>query len=61
MYVSMVVITEFVQLEGFGLGETVFVAGLTLVPLSVLSASVSRTLPWLTARVGSVRSSRSAR
>lgn len=53
MYVSMVIITEFVQLEGFGLGESVFVAGLTLVPLSVLSASVSRTLPWVTARVGS--------
>lgn len=52
MYVSMVCLTEFVQLEGLGLGESVFVAGLTLVPLSVLSASVSRTLPWLTARVG---------
>ncbi|WP_017935981.1 MFS transporter [Nocardioides sp. Iso805N] len=52
MYVSMVGITEFVQLPGFGLGESIFVAGLTLVPLSVLSASVSRTLPWVTARVG---------
>lgn len=52
MYISMVVITEFVQLEGFGLGESIFVAGLTLVPLSILSASVSRTLPWITARIG---------
>jgi len=52
MYVSMVVITEFVQLDGFGLGESVFVAGLTLLPLSVLSASVSRTLPWINARIG---------
>jgi MFS family permease len=52
MYVSMVGLTEFVQLPGFGLGESIFVAGLTLVPLSVLSASVSRTLPWVTARVG---------
>jgi MFS family permease len=52
MYVSMVGITEFVQLGGFGLGESVFVAGLTLVPLSVLSTSVSRTLPWVTARIG---------
>lgn len=52
MYVSMVCLTEFVQLEGFGLGESIFVAGLTLVPLSVLSASVSRTLPWVTARFG---------
>ncbi|WP_460817851.1 MFS transporter [Nocardioides korecus] len=52
MYVSMVVITEFVQLPDFGLGESVFVAGLTLLPLSVLSASVSRTLPWISARIG---------
>lgn len=52
MYVSMVVITEFVQLPGFGLGESVFVAGLTLLPLSVLSASVSRSLPWIRSRVG---------
>ncbi|MCW2784817.1 MAG: transporter [Marmoricola sp.] len=52
MYISMVCLTEFVQLRGFGLGESVFVAGLTLVPLSVLSASVSRTLPWVAARIG---------
>jgi MFS family permease len=52
MYVSMVGITEFVQLPGIGLGKSIFVAGLTLVPLSVLSASVSRSLPWVTARVG---------
>lgn len=52
MYMSMVGLTEFVQLRGVGLGESIFVAGLTLVPLSVLSASVSRTLPWVTARVG---------
>jgi MFS family permease len=52
MYISMVCLTEFVQLKGFGLGESVFVAGLTLVPLSVLSASVSRTLPAITARFG---------
>lgn len=53
MYVSMVCLTEFVQLGDFGLGESVFVAGLTLVPLSILSASVSRTLPWAAARFGS--------
>lgn len=52
MYVSMVGITQLVQLDGFGLGESVFVAGLTLLPLSIFSASVSRTLPWITARVG---------
>lgn len=52
MYLSMVVITEFVQLEGFGLGETVFIAGLTLLPMSILSAGASRTLPWLASRIG---------
>ncbi|WP_052591893.1 MFS transporter [Luteipulveratus mongoliensis] len=52
MYLSMVTITQLVQLSTFGFGESVFVAGLTLVPLSVLSASVSRTLPALTRRFG---------
>lgn len=52
MYLLMVVITQFVQLPGFGLGETVFVAGLALVPLSVLSGLSSRTLPWLEERIG---------
>lgn len=52
MYLSMVIITQFVQLGSFGFGETVFVAGLTLLPLSILSSSVSRTLPWLQRRVG---------
>lgn len=52
MYVSMVLTTEFVQLGDYGLGESVFVAGLTLLPLSILSASVSRTLPWITQRIG---------
>ena len=52
MYLSMVIITQFVQLTSFGFGETVFVAGLTLLPLSILSSSVSRTLPWLQGRIG---------
>lgn len=52
MYLSMVIITQFVQEPTFGFGETVFVAGLTLLPLSVLSSSVSRTLPWLQRRIG---------
>jgi hypothetical protein len=34
-----------VQLPGFGLGESVFVAGLTLVPMSAFSFVASRTLP----------------
>lgn len=53
MYLCMVVITQFVQLPSFGFGESIFVAGLTLVPLSVLSGLSSRTLPWLEDRVGS--------
>lgn len=52
MYLSMVCITEFVQLDGFGLGESIFVAGLALLPLSIFSAGVSRTLPWLTSKFG---------
>jgi MFS family permease len=52
MYLSMVNITQLVQLKTFGFGATVFVAGLTLVPLSVLSSSVSRTLPSLVRRFG---------
>ena len=52
MYVLLVIITQFVQLPGYGLGETVFVAGLTLVPMSIFSASMSRTLPWVVRRVG---------
>lgn len=53
MYLLMVVITQFVQLPSFGFGESVFVAGLTLVPLSIMSGLASRSLPWLQARVGS--------
>ena len=52
MYLSMVIITQFVQLTSFGFGETVFVAGLTLLPLSILSGGASRLLPWLQGRVG---------
>lgn len=52
MYLSIVVFTQFVQLEGIGFGESVFVAGLTLVPLSVMSALGSRALPWLVDRFG---------
>ncbi len=52
MYLSMVSITQIVQQPTFGFGATVFVAGLTLVPLSVLSSSASRTVPWLEGRIG---------
>lgn len=52
MYVAMVTITQFVQQPTFGFGGGIFVAGLTIVPLSVLSSGMSRTLPWLEGRVG---------
>jgi hypothetical protein len=52
MYMSLVLLTQLVQLHGFGFGASVFVAGLTLLPMSVLSMSASRTLPALEARLG---------
>jgi MFS family permease len=52
MYMSLVLLTQFVQLPGFGFDASVFVAGLTLLPMSILSALVSRSLPWVQARVG---------
>ena len=53
MYLLMTLITQFVQLPGIGFGESVFVAGLSLVPLSAVSALSSRTVPWVEDRVGS--------
>ncbi|MFT4034607.1 MAG: MFS transporter [Patulibacter sp.] len=52
MYLSMVILTQLVQLPGVGMGASVFVAGLTLVPLSICSGAVSRTLPAVQRRVG---------
>jgi MFS family permease len=52
MYMSIVVISQIVQLDGFGFGASVFVSGLTLVPLSVTSLLASRTLPAIEARLG---------
>jgi MFS family permease len=55
MYMALALMTQFVQLPdsaGFGLGSTVFVAGLTLTPLSVGSFVASRFLPGLQRRVG---------
>lgn len=50
MYTLMVVIAQFVQLGTFGLGESIFVAGLTLVPMSVLSFLMTLALPRLLSR-----------
>jgi MFS family permease len=55
MYMAIALMTQFVQLPaaaGFGLGSTVFVAGLTLTPLSATSFVASRFLPHLQRRVG---------
>ena len=51
MYLGISLITQVVQLES-GIGQTVFVAGLTLVPLSVFSSVSSRLLPIVQARIG---------
>lgn len=50
MYILMVLIAQFVQLDGFGLGESIFVAGLTLVPMSVFSGLMTLALPGLQSR-----------
>ncbi|HEU4658551.1 MAG TPA: MFS transporter [Capillimicrobium sp.] len=54
MYLSIALITQLVQLPpaGGGLGESVFVAGLTLLPLSVGSFLASRCLPLAHERLG---------
>ena len=51
MYLGISLMTQFVQL-GAALGETVFVAGLTLVPLSATSSLASRALPGIQRRLG---------
>ena len=54
MYMSIALMTQFVQLDadGFGLGDTIFVTGLALTPLSAGSFVASRFLPVLAARLG---------
>jgi MFS family permease len=55
MYIAIALMTQFVQLPpqaGFGLGHSVFIAGLTLTPLSAGSFVASRFLASLQARLG---------
>jgi MFS family permease len=52
MYMVISLMTQFVQLTGFGLGASVFVGGLTLVPLSVASFVASRFLLPFQRRLG---------
>ena len=54
MYIAIALMTQFAQLseDGFGLGDSVFTAGVTLVPLSAGSFLASRFLPGLQRRLG---------
>lgn len=55
MYMYLSLVTEFVQTPsatGYGLGSSVVVAGLCLVPFSVLSVTSARLLPWLGRTIG---------
>jgi MFS family permease len=55
MYMTLSGVTEFVQTprsEGFGFSASAVVAGLVLIPLSVLMLSGSRILPTLVGRLG---------
>lgn len=55
MYVYISAVTAFVQTPrdtGYGFSASVVLAGLCLVPFSVLSIAASRALPWLTSMVG---------
>ena len=54
MYLGISLMTQVVQLDT-GIGQTVFVAGLTLVPFAVASALSSRLLPVVQRRTGPAR------
>ena len=61
MYMNLSIVTAFVQTptaDGLRFGASVVVAGLILVPFSIMSLLASRLLPWLSARVGGARSCR---
>ncbi|HEX5910794.1 MAG TPA: MFS transporter [Thermoleophilaceae bacterium] len=51
MYLGISLMTQIVQLDT-GIGQTVFVAGLTLVPFAIVSALSSRLLPVVQRRTG---------
>jgi MFS family permease len=54
MYIGIALMTQFAQVsdDGFGLGRSVFIAGVTLVPFSAASFVASRFLPALQRRLG---------
>ncbi len=55
MYMYLTLVTEFVQTSpdvGYGFGSSAVVAGLCLVPFSILSLLASRTVPELSRRIG---------
>jgi MFS family permease len=51
MYLGISLVTQVVQLPT-GIGQTVFVAGLTLLPLSIVSMVSSRSVPAVRCRLG---------
>jgi MFS family permease len=51
MYMALSAVIEFVQLPAFGFSASVVVAGLVLVPLSLLMLAASQALPFLVRRV----------
>jgi predicted MFS family arabinose efflux permease len=56
MYMYLSLVTDFVQTSpraGYGFGASVLVAGLCLVPFSILSLAASRSVPALSRRIGS--------
>ena len=52
MYLALVTISQLVLNPTFGFGATIFVTGLTIVPLSVFSSGTSRFLPRLEESIG---------
>jgi MFS family permease len=55
MYMNLSLIAEFVQTPGavgYGFSASVVLAGLCLVPFSIATVGVSRTIPWLVDKVG---------
>jgi MFS family permease len=56
MYLSIVLITQFIQTpvdRGFGFGQSTFVSGLALLPLSAASFAASSAMPYVQRRFGS--------
>jgi MFS family permease len=58
MYLFLPVVVEFVQVprsQGYGFGSSAAVAGLCLLPMSLVTAATSTVVPWALRRVGARR------